>query len=70
MTSRKHGIWVNLSDRPRGDAWVARILPGNISTCLVMMSEPVLTNGKIGSISDTVTVEPQTSQAHLEHDQA
>jgi hypothetical protein len=66
----RRGTWVNYDDSPRGDARVARIHPGTISTCLTMTSQPVLTNGKIGSVSDTVTVEPQTSQAHPERDQA
>ena len=62
MHSRKRGTWVNFNDSARTDAPITRIHPGTISTCLVMFSEPVLTNGKIGSVSDTVTIGPQTSQ--------
>jgi hypothetical protein len=75
MMSRKRGMWVNYSDLPRGESQVARIHLGSdtISTCFTIMNEPVLTNGKIGSVSDTVdavTVEPQTPLTLFARDQA
>ena len=71
MMNRKRGAWVNYNDSPRGSARVARIHPGTISTCVMMSSRhPVLTNGRIGSVSDTVTIEPRTAQVEPEHDQA
>ena len=59
MMNRKRGAWVNYNDAPRDHSLVARIHPGTISvsTCFALMNEPVLTNGKIGSVSDTVTIE-------------
>ena len=71
MMNRKRGTWVNYSDSPRGSARVARIHPGTISTCVMMPTQrPVLTNGRIGSVSDTVTIELRTAQVVREHDQA
>jgi hypothetical protein len=73
MPSRKHGMWVNYSDEPAGgSSSVVRVHlgAGTISTCFTLMNEPVLTNGKIGSVSDTVTVEPRTSLTQFEHDPA
>lgn len=71
MMNRKRGTWVNYSDSPRAGVRVARIHPGTISTCIMMSSQrPVLTNGRIGSVSDTVTIEPRTAQVESEPDQA
>lgn len=57
--SRQRGVWVNFGDRSSG----VNVIPmhsGTISTCVTpMFSTPVITNGKIGSISDLVTIAPQ-----------
>ena len=62
MFARKRGAWMNFNDAPTGSVRVARIQPGCISTCSEIRNDrqPVLTNGKIASVSDTVTISPQT----------
>jgi hypothetical protein len=68
--SRQRGIWVNFGDSSNPIP-IAPIYPGTISTCMAFPNAgqtAVVTNGKIGSISDTVIVSPRTSQALLEHD--
>ena len=67
MLNRKHGAWVNLSDSSSGSVRVARIQPGCISTSYpTAINKPVLTNGKIGRVSDTITIEPRTLLAEAE----
>jgi hypothetical protein len=70
--NRKRGVWVNFNDAPQGGSSFThvRLGAGSVSTCFSLMNEPVLTNGKIGSVSDAVTAEPQTSPVPFEHDQA
>jgi hypothetical protein len=70
MSNRKRGAWVNFNDSHRRGMSVV-IHPGSISTSATFFGDrqPVLTNGKIGSISDIVTIEPQTAQADRERGQ-
>ena len=71
--NRKRGTWVNFSDAPQGGSSSftrVHLGAGSVSTCYYLMNEPVVTNGKIGSVSDVVTAEPQTSPVPFEHDQA
>jgi hypothetical protein len=72
MLNRKRGTWVNFNAPQHVGAGVtfARVQPGNISTSRAISGQPVVTNGRIGSVSDTVTMTPQTAQAAAEHDQA
>jgi hypothetical protein len=76
--SRKRGMWVNFGDAPARSSSLGSVHlgAGSISTCFALMNEPVLTNGKIGSVSDTVDVTErvivghQTSPTQSERDQA
>lgn len=73
MMNRKRGAWVSFSDAPQGGSSSITHVhfgAGSVSTCYSFMNEPVLTNGKIGSVSDVVTAEPQTAPVPAEHDQA
>jgi len=73
MTSRKRGAWVNFNDAPQGGSSSftrVHLCAKTISTCFSLLNEPVLTNGKIGSVSDAVTAEPQTSPVQVELDPA
>jgi hypothetical protein len=72
MFNRKRGAWMNFDDAPRGSVRVARIQPGCISTSTAVLANvvPVITNGKIGSVNDTVTISPQTAQVASERRQA
>jgi hypothetical protein len=65
MFNSKRGACMNFNDTQPNGLRLARIEPGCLSTCLTALtnSSPVVTNGKIVSVSDTVTVVPQTAQA-------
>jgi hypothetical protein len=72
MFNLKRGQWMNFNDASQGPVRVARIQPGCISTSTgtVPNTAPVLTNGKIGSVNDTVTISPQTAQVEFAHHSA
>lgn len=72
MLNRKRGAWVNFSDSQIKGGHVAHIHSGCISTSSFACNDirPVLTNGRIGSVSDLVTVSHQTSQDVPEQGQA
>jgi hypothetical protein len=75
MTSRKRGVWVDFHNTPKGSSLLSGLNLGaeTVSTCFVMMNQPVVTNGKIGSVSatvDSVTVAPRIAQVRAALDQA
>jgi hypothetical protein len=72
MFSRKRGTWVNFNDAPRGSTSIAKMRPGCLSTSAEVRSDrhPVVTNGKIVSVSDKITMTPQNSQVARVHDRA